>query len=175
MYEVPLLARMWAALQDVELVRVKPTKVVPFEEPGHFLGGEPAQQLDDFRMFTKSFLRQAVLRLHPDQPWESTIAALLVSLLLAAASPEPPLVERFLAAADRAPESEQEAAAQLTSVVMGRLEELSELGLLTIDTHFRVPPVLIQSVAEVFDDPQLLAQLGLEESLEADELAAPAG
>lgn len=175
MYEVPLLARIWAVLQDVELVSIKPTKVVPFEDPTDFLGGEPAQQLAGFKMFTESFLRQAVLRLDPDQPWESTISALLVSVLLAAASPEPPLVERVLAAPDHAPESEQEAAAQLTKIVMDRLEELAELGLLTIDTHFRVPPVLIGCVAEVFDDPGLLAGLGLEESLDHEAVAAPVG
>ena len=47
---------------------------------------------------------------------------------------------------------------------MGRLEELAELGLLTIDTHFRVPPAIIRCVADAFDDPSLLAELGLGES-----------
>jgi hypothetical protein len=61
----------------------------------------------------------------------------------------------------------------LTKVAMGRLEELAELGLLTIDTHFRVPSVLIRCVADTFDDPPLLAELGLEDSVDDDEAKAP--
>ena len=175
MYEVPLLAQVWAALQDVEMIDIKPTKVVPFEDAGDFLAGGPAEQLDEFRMFTESFLHQSVLRLDPDRPWETTIAGVLVSVLLAAATPEPPLVERVLAAPDHAPESEQEAAALLTKVAMDRLQELADLGLLTIDTHFRVPPVLIESIAETFDDPGLLATVGLGGSLDNEDAAVPVG
>jgi hypothetical protein len=175
MYEVPLLADMWAAFQDAEMLQVKPTKVVPFEGAGPFLASDPAQQVDEFRVFTEAFLRQAVLRFDRGQPWESTLAALLVSVLLAAATPEPPLVERVLAVPDHAHESEQEAAVLLTEVAMARLRELADLGLLTIDTHFRVPPVLIEGVAETFDDPGLMAKLGLDESFDDEEEAAPVG
>lgn len=175
MYEIPLLARMWAAFQDVEILQVKPTKVVPFEGAGAFLGGDPAEQVDEFRVFTESFLRETVLRPDTGEPWEATLSALLVSVLLAAATAEPPQVDRVLAAPDHAPESEQEAAALLTNVAMERLRELADLGLLTIDTHFRVPPVLIESVAETFDDPQLLAKLGLGESFDDEEKAVPVG
>jgi hypothetical protein len=84
-----------------------------------------------------------------------------VSILLAAAMGEPPSVERVKAAPDRAQEAEKAAVTDLTNVAMARLEELSELGLLTIDTHFRVPPVLIGCVADTFDHPSLLAELGL--------------
>jgi hypothetical protein len=171
MYEVPLLAEIWAALQAAELIRVKPTKVVPFEDPAHFLDGSVSeQQLEEFQIFTSFFLDQAVLRLDPEEPWERTIAAVQVSVLLAAASAGPPLVERVLAAPDHAPEEEKEAAELLTKVAMGRLEELAELGLLTIDTHFRVPPALIRCVADVFDDPSLLAELGLGEATPGESL-----
>ena len=61
MYEVPLLAEIWAALQAAELIKVKPTKVVPFEDPAHFLDGSVAEQVDEFTMFTSLFLEQAVL------------------------------------------------------------------------------------------------------------------
>jgi hypothetical protein len=98
MYEVPLLADLWAALEAAELIEIKPTKVAPFEDSGHFLGGSVAEQLDEFILFTSCFLNQAVLRLDPEEPWEQIIAALQVSVLLAAAKPEAPLVERVLAA-----------------------------------------------------------------------------
>jgi hypothetical protein len=173
MYEVPLLADTWATLEAAELIEIKPTKVVPFEGSGHFLSGGVAEQLDEFVLFTSCFLNQAVLRLDPEETWEKTIAALQVSVLLAAARPEAPLVERVLAAPDQAPEEEKAAAELLTKVAMGRLEKLAELGLLTIDTHFRVPPALISCVADTFDYPALLAELGLEESVDDDEPEAP--
>lgn len=49
----------------------------------------------------------------------------------------------------------------LTRLAVDRLDELAELGLLTIDTHFRVPPALVRCVANVFDDDSVLADLGL--------------
>jgi hypothetical protein len=61
----------------------------------------------------------------------------------------------------------------LTKVAMGRFEELADLGLLSIDTHFRVPPALIRSVADAFDDPGLLAELGLAEASDDDEREGP--
>jgi hypothetical protein len=161
MYEVPLLAQLWAALEAAELIEIKPTKVVPFEDSGHFLSGSEAEQLDEFIMFTSCFLNQAVLRLDPEEPWEHPLSALQVSILLAAATAEPPSVKRMKTAADRAQEAEKAAVTELTRVAMGRLEELSELGLLTIDTHFRVPPALIGCVVDIFDHPSLLAELGL--------------
>lgn len=49
----------------------------------------------------------------------------------------------------------------LTRTAVGRLETLAELGLLTIDTHFRVPPALVGCIADVFDSEYVLAGLGL--------------
>jgi hypothetical protein len=55
-------------------------------------------------------------------------------------------------------------AGALTRAAIGRLEALAELGLLTIDTHFRVPPALIGCVADTFDNDWVLADLGLREA-----------
>jgi hypothetical protein len=77
-----------------------------------------------------------------------------------------------LAAPDHAPDEEKKAAELLTKVAVERLEELAELGLLTIDTHFRVPPALIRCVADAFDDPSLLAELGLAEAPDDEEADA---
>ena len=178
MYEVPLLAKMWAALEAAELIAIKATKVVPFDSEG-FLAGDAPEQLDEFAMFVSCFLEQSVLRHDPDQPWEKLISAMQTALLLAASTPEPPSLERVLAAPDHAPEAEKSMTALLTRVAMSRLEALAELGLLTIDTHFRVPPALIGSVADTFDNPWVLAELGLGDEPELDETqpqpAEPAG
>lgn len=173
MYEVPLLAQIWAALEAAELIELKSTKVVPFEDSGNFLTGDIPERLDEFQMFTSCFLEQAVLRHDPGQPWERLVAALQASILLAAATPEPPLLERVLAAADHAPEAEKAMTRLLTKVAMDRLEALAELGLLTIDTHFRVPPALIGSVADTFDNPWVLAELGLGEAPDDEEVEVP--
>ncbi|WP_427007359.1 plasmid pRiA4b ORF-3 family protein [Pseudarthrobacter sp. H2] len=164
MYEVPLLAQMWAALEAAELIEIKATKVVPFEDSEDFLAGGPSERLAEFFIFTACFLEQAVVRHDPDQPWERIIAGLQASILIAAATPDPPLVERVLAAPDHAPEAEKKLADLLTGMAVRRLEALAELGLLTIDTHFRVPPALIGCVADTFDNDWVLADLGLGEA-----------
>ncbi|WP_168709325.1 plasmid pRiA4b ORF-3 family protein [Arthrobacter sp. PAMC25564] len=164
MYEVPLLAQMWSALEAAELIEIRSTKVVPFEDCEGFLTGGPSEQLDEFSMFTSCFLTEAVLRHDPAQPWERIIAGLQASILMAAATPEPPLLERVLAAADHAPDAEKRMADALTRVAVGRLEALAELGLLAIDTHFRVPPALIRCVADTFDHDWVMAELGLGEA-----------
>lgn len=171
MHEVPLLARMWAALQAAGLIDVKATKAVPSEEATDFLDGTPSVQLAGYRKFASCFLDQSVFRLDPAQPWEASLAALQVSILTAAATAEPPLVERVLAAPERAPEEEQEAAALLTTVSMERLKELAELGLLAIDTHFHVPPALIGSVAETVGNPGRLAEMN---AFDDEQAAVPA-
>ncbi|WP_211881715.1 plasmid pRiA4b ORF-3 family protein [Pseudarthrobacter albicanus] len=164
MYEVPLLAQMWAALEAAELIEIRSTKVVPFEDSKDFLAGGTSERLEEFFLFTACFLEQAVVRYDPDQPWEKIIAGLETSILIAAATAEPPLVERVLAAPDHAPGAEKKIAVALTSAAVRRLEALAELGLLTIDTHFRVPPALIGCVADTFDNDRVLADLGLGEA-----------
>ena len=170
MYEVPQLAQMWAALEAAELIELRPTKVVPFEDSEHFLSGDTSEKLEEFHLFTSCFLEQAVLRHDPGQPWERIIASLQASILMAAATPKPPLLERVLAAPDHAPEAEKAMAGLLASMAISRLEALAELGLLTIDTHFRVPPPLIGCVADTFDNPWVLADLGLGEAPDDEDM-----
>jgi hypothetical protein len=55
-------------------------------------------------------------------------------------------------------------------MAISRLEALAELGLLTIDTHFRVPPALIGCVADTFDNPWVLADLGLGEAPDDEDM-----
>ena len=161
MYEVPLLAQLWNALEAAELIEISSTKVVPSADSGVFLAGGPSERLADLVFFVDQFLETAVLASDPAQPWERTLSAMQASLLLAAATADPPEKARILAAPDHAPPAERATADLLTGVAISRLEELAELGLLTIDTHFRVPPALIRCIANVFDDDWVLADLGL--------------
>ena len=161
MYEVPLLARLWNALAAAELIEIKSTKVVPSADSGVFFAGGPSGRLDELVFFVDQFLETAVLGWDPAQPWERMVSGMQVSLLLAAATADPPEKARILAAPDNVPPAERAMAGLLTGMAVGRLEELAELGLLTIDTHFRVPPALIRCMVNVFDDEWVLADLGL--------------
>ncbi|AXJ09136.1 plasmid pRiA4b ORF-3 family protein [Arthrobacter sp. PM3] len=161
MYEVPLLAQMWAALETAELIKITSTKAVPFEGVDAFLAGGPSERLEELVFFVDSFLMSAVLDYDPEQPWERIVAGLQASILIAAATDDPPLLERVLAAPDAAPAEEKAMTRLFTDMAVDRLNGLADLGLLTIDTHFRVPPALIRCVANVFDDEWVLAGLGL--------------
>jgi hypothetical protein len=163
MYEVPQLALLWSALEATELIELKPTKAVPTADSSVFLTGEPSKRLEELVFLVDQFLVAAVLEWDPEQPWERIVSGLQASILLAAATSDPPEKARVLAAPDNAPESEKAMAGILTRVAVDRLDELAELGLLTIDTHFRVPPALIRCVANVFDDDSVLADLGLDQ------------
>jgi hypothetical protein len=161
MYEVPLLALLWNVLEATELIEIKSTKVVPSADSAVFLAGRSSERLEELVFFVDQFLVAAVLEWDPAQPWERIVSGLQASILLAAATSDPPEKARVLAAPDNAPEAEKAMAGILTQLAVDRLDDLAELGLVTIDTHFRVPPALIRCVANVFDDDWVLADLGL--------------
>lgn len=175
MYEVALLAQVWNALEAAELIQIKSTKVLPSPESGGFLTGRTSERLAEFSFFTTCFLEHAVLGFDPEQPWQRPVAGLQVSVLIAAATADPPLVERVLAAADHAPEAEKRMADLLARTAVAGLEALAELGLLGIDTHFRVPPALVGCVADVFDHDYVLAYLGLDQAPDDADVEEPAG
>lgn len=102
MYEVPLLARLWNALEAAELIEITSTKVVPSADSGVFLAGGPSERLAELAFFVDGFLDTAVLGWDPAQPWELTISGLQASLLLAAATSDPPEKARILAGPDNA-------------------------------------------------------------------------
>ena len=161
MYDVALLADIWAALESAELITITPTKVVPSAESGDFLASEPTKRLEELVFFVDQFLVAAVLTYDPAQPWERSLSGLQASILIAAATADPPSTDFTLAAPENALDEETEIVGLLTEVAVRRMEDLAELGLLTIDTHFRVPPALIRCIADVFDDDWVLEDLGL--------------
>ncbi|MCY0903844.1 plasmid pRiA4b ORF-3 family protein [Arthrobacter sp. H14-L1] len=153
MQDVPLLPQIWAALEAAELIEIKATKVVPFEDAEGFLSGTAAERVEAYSFYATRFLEQTVLGIDPAFPdMSATLAGLEVSILIAASTSEPPSLERVLALADQAPEEEKRITEIISRLALGRLERLAELGLLTIDTHFRVPPALIGCVVDAFDD-----------------------
>ena len=61
MYEVPLLAQLWNALEAAELIEITSTKVVPSADSGVFLAGGPSERLAELVFFVDQFLETAVL------------------------------------------------------------------------------------------------------------------
>ncbi|MBT2594826.1 hypothetical protein [Arthrobacter sp. ISL-72] len=161
MYEVPLLAQLWEALGRTELIETGPTKALPSAATEVFLAGGTSERLQELVFFTDQFLDAAVLGYDPEQQWERAIAGMQASILLAAATANPARKERVLAAPDYAPAEEKMMAGVLTRAAVRGLEELADLGLLIVDTHFRIPPELIRCIANVFDDALVLEDLGL--------------
>ncbi|MCZ2402035.1 plasmid pRiA4b ORF-3 family protein [Paenarthrobacter sp. Z7-10] len=161
MFDVPPLAQLWKALERAGLIGLGASKAVPTEVVAYFLTGEPWARLEEFHNFTVNFLEVAVLDVDPAQPWQGQVSSLLASVLIAATTPEPPSVEQILAAEHQAPEGERLLVRLLSGLAVQRLKGFTELGLLTMDTHFRVPPALVQAVAEVLDHDGVLEELGL--------------
>ncbi|PYI40182.1 hypothetical protein CVS30_01305 [Arthrobacter psychrolactophilus] len=143
MYEVPLLAKMWAALEGARLIDVGATRVwlTPSArillEPGH------PQRREMVGSFINHFLAVAVFGEQDWAPWVGQAAAAQISLLYTACTgadiPASALTE---------PEALKavgldDAGAQL---LRERMNELSELGLITMGETIAVPPAVIPAV-----------------------------
>lgn len=161
MYEVPLLAQVWEALARTELINVGPTKAVPSPASAVFQAGSTPDRLEELVFFVDQFLAASVLGYDPEQPWETLVAATVASILLAAASEDPPRTDTVLDARSGASREERATVESLKAAAMHQLEALAEVGILTIDTHFRIPPALVQCIANTYEDATVLEDLGL--------------
>ncbi len=153
MYEVPLLSKMWAALEGVGLIDVGATKVwvTPTArfllEPGH------PQRRETLGTFVTAFLTVAVLGEQEWAPWVGQAAAAQIALLYAACQGA-----GIPAIALTDPESLNavgldEYGARL---LRKRMDELAELGLVTLGETITVPPAVVPAVVA-------LAQAGFED------------
>ncbi|MGN7250178.1 hypothetical protein [Arthrobacter sp. SAFR-014] len=161
MYEVPLLAQVWEALARTELIKVGSTKAAPSPATAVFLAGDTPDRLEELVFFVDQFLSASVLGYDPEQPWEVLVAATVASILLAAASADPPRRDTVLDPRTGASPEERATVEALKAAAMGQLEALAEQGILTIDTHFRVPPALVRCIASTYEDAAVLEDLGL--------------
>ena len=161
MYEVPLLAQAWEALARTELIKISPTKAVPSPASAVFQAGNTSDRLEELVFFVDQFLAASVLGYDPEQPWEVLVAATVASILLAASSEDPPRTDSVLDPRTGASPEERATVESLKAAAMHQLEALAEQGILTIDTHFRVPPALVRCVANTYEDATVLEDLGL--------------
>ncbi|WP_028280023.1 hypothetical protein [Arthrobacter sp. H5] len=152
MRQVEVLHHIWATLVETEMIDVLSTKGVPFEGRVPFLDGSADEQLEECRFFVSEFLRLGVLGGDPDEQWAGESAGLTLGILLAGAAGNPTQVERFLISPAHAPEGEELMVQLLARLVHSRLTRWAGLGIVDLDTHFRVPPVVIACVAMAFED-----------------------
>ncbi|MFF2317364.1 hypothetical protein ACFVTE_13950 [Arthrobacter sp. NPDC058097] len=161
MYEVPLLAQAWEALARTDLIKIGPTKAEPTAASAVFQAGSTPDRLEELVFFVEQFLSVSVLGYDPDQPWEVLVAATVASILLAAASEDPPRTDTILDPRKGASAEERATVETLKAAALGQLEGLAEQGILTIDTHFRIPPAVFRCIATTYEDATLLEELGL--------------
>ncbi|MDP9695130.1 UNVERIFIED_ORG: hypothetical protein J2X79_002699 [Arthrobacter globiformis] len=161
MYEVPLLAQVWEALARTELIKIGSTKAASTPATAVFLAGETPDRLEELVFFVDQFLAACVLGYDPEQPWEVLVAATVASILLAAASADPPRRDTVLDPRTGASPEERATVEALKAAAVSQLEALAEQGILTIDTHFRVPPALVRCIANTYEDATVLQDLGL--------------
>ncbi|MFC9353080.1 hypothetical protein [Arthrobacter sp. NPDC057013] len=161
MYEVPLLAQVWEALARTDLIKIGSTKAEPTAASAVFQAGSTPDRLEELVFFVEQFLSASVLAYDPEQPWEVLVAATVASILLAAASEDPPRTNAVLDPRKGASAEERATVETLKAAAMHQLERLEEQGILTIDTHFRVPPAVVRCIATTYEDATVLADLGL--------------
>ena len=146
MTEVPLLTKIWIALEASGLIDIGSTKVWPtvlarqFLEPGHpcrreVLGG-----------FIIRFLAIAVMGEVEWAPWVRPAAMAQSSILYAACAQAPvPAAALTDPAKLQALDLDEFGARTLQK----RMDELAELGLVTLDGVIAVPPALVPAVMAV--------------------------
>ncbi|HEY3574429.1 MAG TPA: hypothetical protein VGK98_11445 [Arthrobacter sp.] len=161
MYEVPLLAQVWEALARTDLIKIGPTKAEPTEATAVFRAGSTPDRLEELVFFVEQFLSVSVLGYDAEQPWEVLVAATVASILLAAASEDPPRTDTILDPRKGASAEERATVESLKAAAMHQLEALAEQGILSIDTHFRVPPAVVRCIATTYEDATVLEDLGL--------------
>ena len=161
MYEVPLLAQVWEALARTELIKIGPTKAVSSPASAVFQAGNTSDRLEELVFFVDQFLAASVLGYDPEQPWEVLVAATVASILLAASSEDPPRTDTVLDPRTGASPEERATVESLKAAALNQLEALAGQGILTIDTHFRVPPALVRCIANTYEDATVLEDLGL--------------
>ena len=150
MNDVPELALLWQCLVDAELIEVRSTKVVP--SPGH--GFEPdatdSRKLGTYRDLATCLLQGLEDEILEAGPFGSALWMMHKTVFTIGCSQAPMPVDRFDLDEDLEPDDEDYLANAMANAALGMFRELEKLGLVSIDTHVRVPRQLWQCVKNVF-------------------------
>ncbi|PYI69593.1 hypothetical protein CVV68_00310 [Arthrobacter livingstonensis] len=150
MKDEPKLALFWAALQSAKLIEVGSTRVRLTALAERLLAGEDGFSLTALRNFTADFLKLSMRDEDAWDPWTLQASMAQTAVLVAATTDTPPELERIRTASEAAGSSGVDGL--VGQLVLGYLDYLAELGLLTIGTHVQVPPAVVGSVAAAMED-----------------------
>ncbi|MGA7203144.1 MAG: plasmid pRiA4b ORF-3 family protein [Specibacter sp.] len=146
MHAVPLLAKIWLALDVSGLIDIGSTKVWPTPLAEDFLEPRHPCRLEVLRDFTAKFLAIAVMGEDEWAPWVTHAAMAQSTILYTACAQEP-----VPAGALRDPAELQTLGLDDfgAGILQERMDELAELGLVTLDGVIAVPPAVVLAVMSV--------------------------
>ncbi|MGO4856968.1 hypothetical protein [Arthrobacter sp. 2MCAF14] len=155
MHDVPVLREIWAALVDSRILSVGSTRAVPGAGAESWHSRDLESRLQIRREFLVVFLASAVM--NSGSMFQEGSDQLLATVLIKGSTAEPMGVEELSKSADLGAGDDIFLAfsARRTRT---QLAKLAELGLLQVDTHYTVSPVVIQCVP-----PALALVLALED------------
>ncbi|MCI0142680.1 hypothetical protein KNN17_13960 [Arthrobacter bambusae] len=160
MHEVPVLREIWAALVDIDGLSIGSTRAAPGAAAESWDSPDLDSRLQIRREFLTVFLASAVM--DSGDMWEEGPRdnATLARVLLRGATGEPVSVDELKSAA--ANESVGSALPTFEAIrALRELATLADLGLVDVDTHYTVPPPVIQCVI-----PALALVLAMEDNFE---------
>ncbi|WP_052136310.1 plasmid pRiA4b ORF-3 family protein [Arthrobacter sp. PAMC 25486] len=146
MYEVPMLAKMWAALESAQLIEIGSTKVWPTPSAQRILQPGHPERRETLGGFITNFLSVAVFGEQDWAPWVGQAAAAQAAILYAACTGVPvPIGALSDPISLQALGLDETAARHLRD----RMAELAELGLVTLDGTISVPPAMVRAAVAV--------------------------
>ena len=160
MHEVPVLREIWAALVDIDVLSIGSTRAVPGARAESWHSEDLDSRIQIRREFLTVFLASTVM--DSGSMWEEGPRdnATLARVLLKGTTAEPVSVEEIKSAAEI--DSTDEVLLAFEAMRARReLTRLADLGLVIVDTHYTVSPVVIQCVI-----PALALVLAMEDNLE---------
>ena len=160
MHEVPVLREIWAALVDIDVLSIGSTRAVPGARAESWHSEDLDSRIQIRREFLTVFLASTVM--DSGSMWEEGPRdnATLARVLLKGTTAEPVSVEEIKSAAEI--DSTDEVLLAFEAMRARReLTRLADLGLVIVDTHYTVSPVVVQCVI-----PALALVLAMEDNLE---------
>ncbi|WP_426998168.1 hypothetical protein [Pseudarthrobacter sp. N5] len=174
MHDVPVLSDVWAALVRSGIITIGSTRATPGPEAGLWSRQDVADRLGIRREFTTAFLADAVT--DTDSGWSGQLPELdgvLAVILAKGATAEPMEVEELTELATNGDTGDIFLAFSALRA-RSKLAALADFGLVRVDSHYTVAPVVVQSLAPAIAEV-LLSEEGYDPEEFEDFLIAAEG
>lgn len=146
MYQEPMLAKFWAALEAVQLIDVGATRVRLTSRAHELLEPGYPNRRQILREFTTNFLVVSVLGEQEWAPWIAEAAMAQTALLVMASNGQPVRVESL---ADAVAPGVDGLDSFVPNTIQKRMAALAELGLVMLGEEVQVPPFMVASIMEL--------------------------